>query len=207
MNENTLTLYRPVGLAEAELILKLERFPPRKPEQPIFYPVLNREYAEQIAHDWNTKDLHSGYAGFITEFQVSKPYVDQFEIHQVGGSIHRELWVQAEELETFNRHIVGYIQIIAAYYGERYLGAKHWGTDLYADALLLSLYHVYTNHPASWTGEFYMNQNAIFLNYRYWESHDYRPRLAPETQAEFLNLLGEMWRQRSPQRRLPEFTG
>ncbi len=47
----TQTLYRPVGLAEAVPILEADarRFPPRLPEQPIFYPVLTREYAEQIA--------------------------------------------------------------------------------------------------------------------------------------------------------------
>ena len=50
-------LYRPVGLHELKLIAEAEykAFPPRLPEQPIFYPVLNFEYAEQIARDWNTK--------------------------------------------------------------------------------------------------------------------------------------------------------
>ena len=50
-------LYRPVGLTELELIAaaKFVAFPPRMPEQPIFYPVLNFDYAEQIARDWNTK--------------------------------------------------------------------------------------------------------------------------------------------------------
>lgn len=124
MSEATLTLYRPVGLKEAQLILESGKFPPRLPEQPIFYPVLNFEYAEQIARDWNTKDVHSGYAGFVTQFQVQKPYVDQFEVHQVGGKIHQELWISADELENFNRHIVGQIQFIAAYYGDQFQGEK-----------------------------------------------------------------------------------
>lgn len=40
-------------------------FPPRLPEQPIFYPVLNEEYAVQIAHDWN---VPASGAGFVTRF-------------------------------------------------------------------------------------------------------------------------------------------
>ncbi|HWB27845.1 MAG TPA: hypothetical protein VG738_20375 [Chitinophagaceae bacterium] len=51
----TRTLYRQVGPNELK---KIEdsgwtKFPPRLPEQPIFYPVLNEEYAVQIARDWN----------------------------------------------------------------------------------------------------------------------------------------------------------
>ncbi|MEI7026276.1 hypothetical protein [Paenibacillus sp. y28] len=44
-------LYRPVGRYEMKLILDLEwkGFPPRLPEQPIFYPVFNQPYAGQIA--------------------------------------------------------------------------------------------------------------------------------------------------------------
>jgi hypothetical protein len=42
-------------------------FPPRLPEQPIFYPVLNKEYAIQIARDWNTRGSGTGY---VLRFQV-----------------------------------------------------------------------------------------------------------------------------------------
>lgn len=54
----TVALFRPTGEVELELIRRAnwKAFPPRLPEQPIFYPVLNREYAIQIARDWNTKD-------------------------------------------------------------------------------------------------------------------------------------------------------
>ena len=57
------TLYRPVGRKELELIRSTEfrAFPPRLPSQPFFYPVLNKEYAVQIARDWNTKDVASGF--------------------------------------------------------------------------------------------------------------------------------------------------
>jgi hypothetical protein len=50
----TTTLYRPVGQEELNLIKSsgYREFPPRLPHQPIFYPVLNEEYATQIARDW-----------------------------------------------------------------------------------------------------------------------------------------------------------
>jgi len=120
------TLYRPVGLAELLLIEQsgMRRFPKRLPEQPIFYPVLNREYARQITMDWNTKS-NTGVAdqvGFVTEFSLPKDYLSQFDERQVGGTIHRELWVPAEELEAFNDEIVGTIRVIETYYGDDYPG-------------------------------------------------------------------------------------
>ena len=55
--EKTTILFRPVGQEELELIRQSEfkAFPPRLPEQPIFYPVLSEAYATQIARDWNAK--------------------------------------------------------------------------------------------------------------------------------------------------------
>jgi hypothetical protein len=41
--------------------------PPRLPEQPIFYPVLNEEYAPMIARDWNVKQSGTGY---VTRFSL-----------------------------------------------------------------------------------------------------------------------------------------
>ncbi len=51
--ENTIYLYRPVNQIELDLIEKScwTRFPPRLPEQPIFYPVMNEEYAIQISKE------------------------------------------------------------------------------------------------------------------------------------------------------------
>jgi len=109
-----ITLYRPVGQAELDLIAAsgYKAFPPRLPEQPIFYPVLNREYAEQIARDWNTRDERSGYVGYVTEFQVDAEYLGRFEIKKVGGKEHLEYWIPSDELETFNSHIQGMIRVI-----------------------------------------------------------------------------------------------
>jgi len=114
---DTVTLYRPVGPKELALIRETgwRAFPPRLPGQPIFYPVLNAEYATQIARDWNVKE--SG-AGFVTRFAVEAEFAKRYPTQQVGSSLHQELWVPAEELEEFNRHIVGPIEVIAEFRAE-----------------------------------------------------------------------------------------
>lgn len=110
----TITLYRPVGAKELALIeaADFREFPPRLPEQPIFYPVLNEEYATQIARDWNAK--HDG-AGYVTRFRVNADAVRRYPIRTVGSSIHQELWIPADELADFNRQIVGPIEVIASF--------------------------------------------------------------------------------------------
>ena len=119
-----MTFYRPVGLAELRLIAKgrFQAFPPRLSHQPIFYPVLTVEYARKIARDWNAPDAGSGYAGFVTRFEVDDGFVARYPVQTVGGRAHQELWVPAEELEEFNRHIVGQIEVIEAYPGPRFEG-------------------------------------------------------------------------------------
>jgi len=92
-------------------------FPPRLAHQPIFYPVLNEEYAVQIARDWNTKDVNSGFVGYVTRFSVNAEYLAKFEVQTVGGAIHREYWIPAEEMDAFNGNIVGEIAVIAEFRG------------------------------------------------------------------------------------------
>ncbi|MBX7131432.1 MAG: hypothetical protein K1X67_02025 [Fimbriimonadaceae bacterium] len=113
------TLYRPVGRTELALIEASgwREFPPRLPIQPIFYPVLNREYAEKIARDWNTKDAASGFFGHVLEFDVDAAYLERFAVQVVGGHTCQELWVPAEELGEFNAHIVGEIRLIKTFKG------------------------------------------------------------------------------------------
>ena len=74
-------LFRPVGAKELELIKQAgwRSFPPRLPEQPIFYPVLNARYAGEIAGRWNTKDANSGFKGYVTRFAVEDEYISRFE--------------------------------------------------------------------------------------------------------------------------------
>ncbi|NER33823.1 MAG: hypothetical protein F6J93_07165 [Oscillatoria sp. SIO1A7] len=115
--EKTITLFRPVGQKEMELIRQSGNiaFPPRLPFQPIFYPVLYQDYAVQIARDWNTKDAASGYVGYVTRFQVRAEFLHRYPIRTVGSSQHREYWIPAEELAEFNQNIVGKIEVIAEF--------------------------------------------------------------------------------------------
>ena len=117
-----ITLYRPVGQKELDLIKESgnKEFPPRLEWQPIFYPVMNQAYAAQIALEWNTNDEFSGYAGYVTAFDLPDDYLQQFPIQNVGGEIHNELWVPAEQLDEFNNHIVGEIRVVESFYGEKY---------------------------------------------------------------------------------------
>jgi len=112
----TTTLYRPVGQKELDLIAAMgyQAFPPRLPEQPIFYPVLSESYATQIARDWNTKH-NDPPVGYVTRFRVRTEYLLRYNIQVVGGSQHEEYWIPAEDLDEFNKNIVGLIEVIAEY--------------------------------------------------------------------------------------------
>ena len=118
MSNETITLYRPTGKNELALIEEsgFTKWPRRLPEQPIFYPVLNEEYATKIARDWNAK-YNQDKLGYVTKFEVNKEFLDKYQIQIVGGEICEEYWIPAEELEEFNRNIVGKIEVIAEFKG------------------------------------------------------------------------------------------
>jgi hypothetical protein len=111
------TLYRPTGERELALIRGSgwREFPPRLPEQPIFYPVLEEVYATKIARDWNTRD---GGVGYVLRFQVESEYLAQFPVQTAGARIHREYWIPAEELAEFNRHMIGLIELVSEFRSE-----------------------------------------------------------------------------------------
>lgn len=122
----TVALYRPVGQPELNLIAAsgYKAFPPRLSWQPIFYPVLNEEYASSIAQEWNTNDEANGNVGYVTRFEIPQAYFNQFEVQNVGARHHNEIWVPADQLEEFNARIVGRIEVIRAFYGEHFKGEK-----------------------------------------------------------------------------------
>ena len=110
----TVTLWRPTGPRELELVegSGWRAWPPRLPDQPIFYPVLNEAYATKIARDWNVK---ASGVGYVTRFEVEKAYLDGYEVQQAGGQTILEYWIPAEDLDEFNRHIVGLIEVVAEF--------------------------------------------------------------------------------------------
>ena len=161
-------LFRPVGPKELELIFDTDAraFPPRLPEQPIFYPVLNLEYAVEIARDWNAPGENR--AGFATRFEVESNYVSRFEVKTVGARRHQELWVPAEELPEFNRHIVGRIQVVEAFFGEGFRGSVPMsgllaGKDATEQAAVLA-----KAEPEALEKMIRGCPSAIQVNYAYW---------------------------------------
>src|SRR5689334_16939741 len=110
-------LYRPVGQFEFDLIQasNFRQFPPRLPEQPIFYPVLTEDYATQIARDWNTKDERSGFAGYVLRFHLRTDFLQKYDVHVVGSSDHREYWIPAADLARLNENIEGEIEVVSEF--------------------------------------------------------------------------------------------
>jgi hypothetical protein len=107
----TTVLWRPTGPDELDLVRQSgwRAWPPRLPEQPIFYPVLNEDYAVKIARDWNVPQYGVGY---VTRFRVESEFLRRYPVQQAGGKTILELWVPAEELDEFNGHLVGLIEVV-----------------------------------------------------------------------------------------------
>jgi hypothetical protein len=113
-DSDIVVLWRPVGPKELELIRRsgMRAFPPRLPEQPIFYPVMSEEYAIRIACDWNVRESGSGY---VTRFAIRRKFLDKYAVQEAGGRAHLEYWIPAEDLPAFNDAIVGEIEVTAAF--------------------------------------------------------------------------------------------
>lgn len=111
---DTLTLWRPVGPKELELIQLsgMRAFPPRLPDQPIFYPVLSEDYAIKIARDWN---VPASGAGFVTRFEIRRSFIANYGVQEAGGRSHLEYWIPSQDLEAFNAAIVGLIEIVRSF--------------------------------------------------------------------------------------------
>ena len=196
-------LYRPVGLQELELIYdsSMKAFPTRLPKQPIFYPVLKLEYARKTASGWNAKKAES--AGYVTEFKIEEEYISQFERHTIGKSQHQELWIPTEQMEEFNKHILGHIKVVEAHFGDAFegfipeqFGLK--GKNAVEQFTLLANSYLYKRM------EFYLenkrNHKAVFLNYPFWQTYDFKN---PGLKDKVLQAIKEAWLTSFPQIPLP----
>jgi hypothetical protein len=79
--------------------------------------VLNEEYAAHIAQEWNATKPEHEYTGFVTRFRVRRSFIQRYEVHRVGGHIHEEYWIPAEDLDELNRNLVGPIEVLAQFRG------------------------------------------------------------------------------------------
>src|SRR5215216_528229 len=190
---NNMILYRPVGLQELELIYDsgMKAFPARLPQQPIFYPVLNLEYARQTASEWNAKN--GQFAGYITQFKVEDEYISQFEKHTVGSSEHQEFWIPAEEMEEFNRQIIGHIKVLEGYFGDAFQGFVPETFGLQGKNAV-EQFSLLTNSYLYKRMDFYLeirrNHKAVFLNYPFWQTYEFKN---PGLKVKILQAIKEVW--------------
>ena len=196
-------LYRPVGLQELELIYDsgMLAFPARLPHQPIFYPVLQLEYARQTALEWNAQN--GQLAGYVTQFKVEDQYVSQFEKHTVGRSQHQELWIPAEEMDEFNRQIIGHIKVLEAHFGDAFQGFipeafALQGKNAVEQFTLLANSYLYKRM------DFYLeikrNHKAVFLNYPFWQKYEFKN---PGLKEKIIQAIKEAWLTSFPKIPLP----
>lgn len=200
-------LYRPVGLKELQLIFEsnLSAFPPRLPEQPIFYPVTNPTYAGQIAHEWNSKS--HPFAGYVTQFTVDDAHMAQYQKQIVGGRLHEEYWIPAEQLAEFNHHLTSQIQVIQAFFGSEFKG--HIPTQFGMKgknaaeqfALLCSSFGY---SPMDFAMEIWTNRTAVFLHYLFWQQKPFTEwGISAEQQEKVLQAIQQVWKHYLPQLELP----
>ena len=90
---------------------------------PLVYSVLNRAPAQlrpPRTGDWNSTREDAEFSDYVTRFEIDHEFAARYDVELAGGEAHQELWVPAEELAEFNRHIVGKIEVVAEYgKGER----------------------------------------------------------------------------------------
>ena len=187
-----------MGLPELALLWDsgMHRFPPRLSDQPIFYPVLNLEYARQIASEWNPPDKNSGFAGFVTQFEVSSSYLSKYEVHTAGSAAHREYWIPARELTSLNKAIAGLISVEEGYFGASFTGfipVDHRLTGLNAVEQFTALSSIVDF--TEFKSEVSANRKAVFLNCLFWYNTILSdPECKREARELFTTRLAKAWR-------------
>jgi hypothetical protein len=51
---------------------------------------------------------------------VRKSFLDRYRVEQAGSKAHLEYWIPAEDLDDFNKAIVGRIEVTATFSRESY---------------------------------------------------------------------------------------
>jgi hypothetical protein len=191
-------LFRPIGLHELALLWDsgMRAFPPRLVHEPIFYPVVNLEYARQIAREWNPPDKNSGFAGFVTQFGVSSTYLSKFELHTAGSAAHREYWIPAKEMNSFNKAISGLISVEEAFFGAEFTGYipdVHRLKGLHAAEQFTALSAILDY--AEFMAEVSANRKAVFLNCLFWLTTSLSDPGCNRDQRElFITRLAKAWK-------------
>lgn len=200
-------LYRPCGLEEMALVYDsgLRRWPARLPQQPIFYPVTNQGYAAEINRKWNTRE--GSRMGYVTAFEVDGGYAEGFAREVVGAKEHEELWVPAEELETFNDHIEGPIEVLEAHFGEGFVGsipeAGPWAGEDARGQLELMARSLESDEEElrRWVEA---HHREIYLHWPFWLGVSLPTHRGAPPREVVLGRLRPVWRARFAEVALPE---
>ena len=108
MPTSTLTLYHPVTPEELDYI-KCSNWTqlPAPPEGEYFYPVPNTLYAGDIA--WGAYESEGAY---VVRFNVPLEYLSRYRMESAGARWETAYVVPVTDLDDFNRHIVGVIEVV-----------------------------------------------------------------------------------------------
>lgn len=85
-----------------------KHFPARLPGRHVIHPVLNKQYASELA----AKQDPNSYRNYVLEFEVDDNYISWFEIKNKDTEYRKELSVPAEQMDEFNSHIDGLISVV-----------------------------------------------------------------------------------------------
>lgn len=183
----------------------MKGFPPRKPEQPIFYPVLNLDYANEIAKKWNAK--RESASGYVARFNLDDAYAGRFEPQKVGASHHIELWVPSDELSRFNEHILLPILIVSAHFGDNFTGhvLSQFGLrGKDATSQFIALARTLNYSVMDFRCEISANHVAIFLNYSFWVQATFsNDDITKADQERVLAAIRTIWSDAFPKIHLP----
>ncbi|HEX9334225.1 MAG TPA: tetratricopeptide repeat protein, partial [Anaerolineales bacterium] len=128
-----------------------------------------------------------------TQFKVEDDHISQFEKHTVGGSQHQELWIPAEEVDEFNKHIIGHIKVVEAHFSDAFQGYIPdkfglQGKNAVEQFTLLANSYLYKRM------DFYLeikrNHKAVFLNYPFWQKYEFKNQGLKE---KVLQAIKEAW--------------
>ncbi|MBI5359877.1 MAG: hypothetical protein HZA48_04760 [Planctomycetes bacterium] len=125
-------------------------------------------------------------------------YISRFERRVVGGREHEEFWIPADELNEFNSHIEGCIEVDAAYFGRGFAGEIPTALNLKGkDAIkqfdCLRIIADYSGFDF-WC-ETYLQKRVVYLHYPYWKEHDFSDiRITMEQKDSLLNMIEDRWK-------------
>ncbi|BCJ64874.1 hypothetical protein [Polymorphospora rubra] len=113
---DTVTLWRPVGQAELDLVAASgwRAWAPPVPDQSTFCAVLDRRYAVKISRE---RIVPAEGVGYVTRFAVERSFLERYESHHADCRDEREYLIPAAEVADLNAHIIGAIMEDADYRG------------------------------------------------------------------------------------------